>query len=292
MRKVLEPFLHFFTPRHTNNHKARALHFSSLTTYIAVLLVLQIVFSGVAKFRPQILGYASNITVSDLLTDTNKDRAAAGVAPLTLNSELSQAATDKAHDMFTHQYWAHTSPQGRDPWSFIIAAGYHYLFAGENLARDFGDSAGVVSAWMNSPSHRENLLNDKYKDVGFAVVNGTLNGEETTLVVQEFGALPSGAPTVAAPSTPVPAALPVAQTPAPGPEVLPAQTIQPKFDLMTVTKTISMALIIMLVGILVVDSFLVSRRRIVRLSGHNLAHLFLLLAVLVAINVISRGVVL
>src|SRR5690606_22355375 len=55
------------------------------------------------------------------------------------------------------------------------------------LARDFDTSQGVINGWLNSPSHRENMLTAGYKDIGIAVLNGVLDGHETTLVVQLFG---------------------------------------------------------------------------------------------------------
>lgn len=297
--RILESLLHFFTPRHTNNHKARALHFSSLSTYIAVLLVTQIIISAVARFDSRVLGYASNINVGDLLRYTNQQRAAAGLQPVVLNDQLTTAANDKARDMFTYNYWAHNSPQGRDPWSFIVATGYHYIFAGENLARDFGDSKGVVDAWMNSPSHRENLLNEHYRDIGFAVVNGTLAGNQTTLVVQMFGSRAANAPTVAAPVQPKPNIVLASESAKPA--TPPGQILNvennppaggPKFDILGVTRNLSFGLVVALMGILVVDSVLVNRRRIVRVSGHNLAHLMVLIAVLVLLNVLTRGIIL
>src|SRR3989338_7182361 len=106
---------------------------------------------------------------------------------LELNPELSLAAEKKAEDMFARNYWAHNGPNGSTPWDFIKGAGYTYIYAGENLAKDFQNSNDVVQAWMKSPSHRENILRKEYQDIGFAVVNGVLNGEETTLVIQMFG---------------------------------------------------------------------------------------------------------
>lgn len=298
--RFLEPLLHFFIPRHTNNHKAKALHVSSITTYIVLLLVIQIFLTGVARFNPGVLGYASNITVNDLFKYTNERRVAAGEPALKLNDQLSQAAAAKAADMFANQYWAHNSPAGRDPWSFINDAGYTYLFAGENLARDFGDSRGVVDAWFNSPSHRENMLNTRYQDVGFGVVNGKYGNYETTLVVQMFGAKTVAPPTVESPEKAVPQPVTTAQ---PQPEAAPSQNVAPsstavspaltpKVDIFNITRYVSMALVALLLGVLVIDSALAYRRKTVRLSGHNFAHLVFLLAVLVALNVIGRGWVL
>ena len=197
LMKIVDNFLHFFTPRHTNNHRPAALSFSAISVYVGFLLIFQIGLNLSAKFNPEILGFATNITVSDLIKYTNEKRMENGISTLTLNESLSTAAKNKADDMFANQYWAHNSPTGRDPWGFITSAGYQYLFAGENLARDFSDSNGVVKAWMNSATHRENLMNGKYKEVGFAVVNNKYGDYETTLVVQMFGIRAAGAPSVA-----------------------------------------------------------------------------------------------
>lgn len=295
--RLLEPLLHFFTPRHTNNHRAKALHASSITTYIVLLLVFQIILTGIARFNPGILGYASNITVANLLTYTNQQRFAAGQTALVLNEQLSKAAAAKAADMFASQYWAHTSPAGRDPWSFVNEAGYSYLFAGENLARDFGDSKGVVDAWMNSPSHKENLLNSRYQDIGFAVVNGKYNGYETTLVVQMFGAKSARIPSVeeeqvspAAPKVIEKQSEP--QSSSAGIILNTQSGSKPKIDAFNLTKTVSLGLTALLLGVLIIDSVLVYRRRTVRISGHNFAHLVLLIALLVALNLIGRGIIL
>ena len=101
---------------------------------------------------------------------------------------LTKAAALKADDMFSDNYWAHFAPDGTSPWYFYGKVGYSYTWAGENLARDFQTSAGVVAGWMASTAgHKENILNSNFTEVGVAVKNGVLQGEETTLVVQLFG---------------------------------------------------------------------------------------------------------
>jgi uncharacterized protein YkwD len=72
------------------------------------------------------------------------------------------------------------SPDGTEPWDFILGEKYDYIYAGENLAKNFSTFDDVVEAWYNSPSHKENLLNKNYTEMGFAIVNGELNGYETT----------------------------------------------------------------------------------------------------------------
>lgn len=326
MMKIINGLLHFLIPRASNNHRAYALHLPSISFYIIALLILQIGLTTISKINPSVLGYASNISINDLLADTNEKRQVAGVGSLKINDQLNAAAAAKAADMFAHQYWAHTSPLGKDPWTFISASGYTYVFAGENLARDFGDSRGVVDAWMNSPSHRDNLLNSRYQDVGFAVVNGKYGDLETTLVVQMFGAKPSSPATVKTPEISQPNAnveikpkLEVPSEPAikemekvtspagtfeqtkpPVPEVLNNTTdlqmiageSNNKINVWTITKTISLIVTAVLILILAIDGLLVYRRKTVRLSGHNMAHMILLIAILVIINLIGRGAIL
>ena len=89
--------------------------------------------------------------------------------------------------MFAKNYWAHVSPDGTTPWVFIKSAGYSYVYAGENLARGYNTSQDVVTAWMASPEHKQNMLSSNYQNVGFAIVTGNLTGEDTVLVVEMFG---------------------------------------------------------------------------------------------------------
>ncbi len=309
--KPHEHLLHIFTPRHTNNHRAKILHFSGLTFCIALLLVFQLALTFVHAVDPEVLGYASNINVSDLLSQTNSRRAQAGVGALALNDQLTNAASGKGADMFQNQYWAHVSPSGKEPWAFITGAGYNYVFAGENLARDFGDSKGVVDAWMNSPSHKENLLNERFKDVGFAIVNGKYGDSETTLVVQMFGSKASDAPSiseVAAVNTPIPSETPTltpTTTITPVAPVNPAngqpptgvvlrtetQITNPKFDILSLSKTLAFGITMLLLAALVIDAVLIYKRKTVRISGHNIAHMLILITVLVAVTLIGRGII-
>jgi hypothetical protein len=263
---------------------------------------------------PDVLGYATDIHVEQLLADTNAERIAAGLQPLTLNSSLSEAAARKAQDMFAKNYWAHNSPTGSTPWDFITGAGYHYVVAGENLAKNFSTSNAVVAAWKASPSHWANIIKPSYKEIGFAVVNGKLNGEETTLVVQMFG---TSASAIAA--KPVPVAAPVVvgkavetEVPAPAqaqPIVAPvvaaeptvANTIQPAFasvtktpavNIPTLTRDIVFVFAGVLMGVLLLDAWVVSRKKIVRVAGHNIAHFLFLSAIVILASTAGRGVLL
>jgi hypothetical protein len=143
-----------------------------------------------------VLGYASSITPLQVVERTNAERAKSGLAPLTFNTALAEAATAKGKHMLANQYWAHNAPDGTQPWSFIKNAGYSYNIAGENLARDFDDTPNMISAWMASATHRANIMNPRYSDIGIAVIDGSLDGYETTLVVQMFGSPKSVEPAI------------------------------------------------------------------------------------------------
>jgi len=299
---LLEWARHFFIPHHSNNHKAKVLHPSTLSVIVAVFLVYQFAINFYLLIQPSILGYASNITPEQVIELTNQKRLENGLSPLTLNGQLNEAAQRKAGDMFAFNYWSHNSPSGRNPWSFFQEVGYKYLYAGENLARDFMNSSSVIDAWMNSPTHRDNVLNSRYQETGLAVVNGTLNGVETTLVVQLFG-------------TPAPA--PVARQPSvteatPTPKLGEASTVEEKIVLapaalaqeresttaapitspFALTKSLAVLILGVVLGALILDVILISQKKIVRLSGRNLAHLIFITFLLLAVVLTTQGAIL
>jgi hypothetical protein len=174
-----------FIPTKKNNYKPYLLRKALLVVY-AIILVVVNTFGGVFGVT-QIS--ASNVNASTLISLTNRERSIAGLNTLNTNSKLTAAAKAKAENMFEEQYWDHFGPNGETPWQFITAAGYNYVYAGENLAKGFRTSEGVVEAWMASPAHRDNILSKNYKDIGIYVKTGVLLGKETTLVVQMFGNL-------------------------------------------------------------------------------------------------------
>jgi hypothetical protein len=223
MRTTLQ---HLFTPHHTNNYRARILQPAGLTVIVALFVLSQslVRLTELSGLLPTgyILGYASNITAQQTIEQTNSQRASQGLPPLQANAQLTQAAIAKANHMFANNYWAHVAPDGTTPWVFIKNSGYGYAVAGENLARDFDTTGSMLSAWMASPTHKDNIMHQKYAEIGVGVVNGTLEGVETTLVVQMFGQ-PSRAAAQTSPTavkTEV-AAVPAEQTAATQPTKIP-----------------------------------------------------------------------
>lgn len=293
---------HFFTPHHTNNHRARALHPDALLMYVLLFAIFNFGFRLLHRQYPDVLGYAIDIRVEQLLADTNARRQVAGFSPLRLNAQLSLAAAGKAQDMFAKNYWAHIAPDGKTPWDFILGSGYRYTMAGENLAKNFSTSDRVVDAWMASQTHKENLLKPGYQEVGLAVVNGILGGEETTLVVQMFGTTKQLA--LAPPSPNVPAmeeVKPVVVTEVAGETQKQQGTAvsefiasykNPLFDLPTLTRTLAFSFGGFMLALLVVDVWFVTRRRIVRVSGHSIAHILFLSALFIGMSAILQGAIL
>jgi hypothetical protein len=126
--------------------------------------------------------------ISSVLVDlANSDRQANALGGLAINEKLVSAAQAKANDMASKSYFAHVSPEGRDSWYWFKQAGYPFASAGENLAVDFSDSVDVERAWMNSPSHRANILNGRFTEIGIATAQGVYQGRSTVFVVQMFG---------------------------------------------------------------------------------------------------------
>lgn len=128
-----------------------------------------------------------NLSAPDLVQLTNEERQKNGLRPLMVNMHLFDAAEFKAEDMAKYHYFAHVSPRGVEPWDFMKVAGYHYCFAGENLADGFTQSQAVMDAWMNSPEHKKNILQPEFDQVAIVVKKVVINNEETYIVVQEFG---------------------------------------------------------------------------------------------------------
>lgn len=132
---------------------------------------------------------SGNLDNEGILFFTNAQRYANGkLKALTRNAQLDSAAEARLKDMFDQQYFEHVSPQGVQPSAVAKEHGYLYILFGENIALgDFDSNEALVEAWMNSPQHRENILNGKFTEIGLAVGKGIYKGKETWIAVQGFG---------------------------------------------------------------------------------------------------------
>jgi len=185
--KVRTHLKHALVPHKGNHFRPHLVRLHGITAVLVLAVLMQLAYGFVSSGHVEVLGRISNISATDLLADTNAQRAQSSLPRLKPNDELNKAAFSKAQDMFAHNYWAHVSPTGVTPWKWIGDAGYNYDVAGENLAKNYATAQATIDAWMASPTHRENILNGKYQDIGLAVVDGTLDGRPTTLVVAYYG---------------------------------------------------------------------------------------------------------
>jgi len=286
----------FFIPGESNNFRARLLHLPFLAAFLFFFLFFKTALSLYLLTNPAVLGYSSQITSAQIIELTNAQREKYGLPALTVNPLLEKAARLKAEDMFAGDYWSHRSPTGKTPWDFLKEVGYNYVYAGENLARDFADASGVVAAWMASPTHKENIVSKNYQEIGVAVVDGELGGLRTTLVVQMFGT-----PTRLAgekPPAPVQEVPPEvkAKTEEKGGVLPSAESNHPEekkgtIDLLSLEKLAVVFFLGLLLGVLVIDKVVAERRRTPRLTADNNAHLIFLLLVILVVALLEAGTI-
>jgi hypothetical protein len=202
-------------PSAQNDHRPYVLRPKPLWAITSLLIASKVLALGVLLLTPASANL-STITEGRIIQLTNQERQKAGAEPLVANSRLNQAAAQKGQHMLEEDYFAHISPSGVTPWFWIDKTGYAYKLAGENLAIDFFEAEDVVRAWMNSPSHKENMLHTDYTETGVAVVSGEFQGGTSIIVVHLFGR-----PTVAAAQTQT-------ETPAESPPATPVPVAPPK----------------------------------------------------------------
>lgn len=228
--------LHPHTRKRYGHHQKRSKKFHHVyLPYLPLVIsiIVSIVLSGWSP-KGRMLAYATNTSVNGLLSATNTQRSANGQSSLGLNQQLNNAAQAKANDMVARNYWSHNTPDGQEPWVFVEAAGYKYLKAGENLAYGFSDSNSTVNGWMNSATHKANMLDNAFTEVGFGFANSSnynSSGPETVVVAmygkpQTLAA--SNQPTPTPMPAPISAPPPQTTEPAPSPvEETPAATETP-----------------------------------------------------------------
>lgn len=107
--------------------------------------------------------------VADLV---NQERAANGLAPLTLSTDLCDGARRKSQDMHDNNYFSHDSPTFGSPFDMMSSMGIDFWAAGENIAMGYPTAEAVMEGWMNSPGHRANILSDAFTELGVGYVDG------------------------------------------------------------------------------------------------------------------------
>ncbi len=297
MNSIKNFLYQFFIPHEGNNYRAKALHIDFLTYYFLFALFLTFGFKIIYARSGDVLGFATDITVDKLYQLTNNLRQQYQLSTLSYNEQLASAAQKKASAMFVNNYWSHYGPDGATPWDFILSSGYRYEYAGENLAKNFLFSQDVIDAWMNSTSHRDNVLRKEYTEVGFGVANGLLNGEETTIVVQMFGK-PLAVPLVKEPEirpnivkaeAPITAKKPVIQQ---QPAILAQKTLPQNNGVGKLSFNSTLIFLTFLLLALIMDFYFATKLSIMRITGKNVAHVIFIGFIFVGSLFLIKGSIL
>ncbi|OGY37532.1 MAG: hypothetical protein A3E36_04670 [Candidatus Andersenbacteria bacterium RIFCSPHIGHO2_12_FULL_45_11b] len=193
-----------FIPFPANNHHPLALRHKPLTAISLLLVITKIVAISIVGLTPS-EATLSTITTNRIIQLTNEERGNTGLPALAVNSKLAQAAQLKANDMLKNQYFAHISPTNVTPWHWMEQTGYSYEVAGENLAIDFTQAEDVVSAWLASPKHKENMLRKDYTETGVAIASGKFKDSTSIIVVHMFGKPSQASTPASSPTSPLPA---------------------------------------------------------------------------------------
>ncbi len=186
LKNSLKKIENFILPIKENNYRPHVLDGRILSYLAFILFLLKFVVLFHLLIVPQ-SSYFADIATGLLVKMTNQERQITGAPVLVVNAELTRAAELKARDMAQNNYFSHTSPQGKSPWYWFDLVGYNYEYAGENLAMGYLDAKEVHRAWVGSSTHRNNILNSNYREIGIAVVEKNDGGMSTFYVVQMFG---------------------------------------------------------------------------------------------------------
>ena len=119
-----------------------------------------------------------------LLELVNKERTARHLTPLKLSPGFRAVAIKHSKDMASHQNLTHLSSSGKSYLDRLVEAGLFFIEIGENVAvSDTFDAAFIHQGFMESPEHRDNVLNPKYDIAGIGVV---YSGDREYFVTQDF----------------------------------------------------------------------------------------------------------
>ncbi len=187
MNRLLRRVKDYFVPTGSNDYQPHFFRVRVALSVFAFIVLMEGVFLAHTFIIVPNSNYFAAIFASVLVDETNENRVAEKLAQLSPSPILEKAAQLKADDMALKGYFSHNAPDGKTPWYWFQEAGYDYAAAGENLAVNYTDSKDVTNAWLASPSHRANILNANYTEIGIATAKGTYKGKDAIFVVQEFG---------------------------------------------------------------------------------------------------------
>ncbi|MEA1980300.1 MAG: CAP domain-containing protein [candidate division Zixibacteria bacterium] len=126
---------------------------------------------------------ASEVSVKNIFENINVERQKENIPSLVINETLMHIAEIRVNDMINNDYFSHQDPNGLMPWDIAIQENYNYQIIGENLALDWIQTESAINAWMESDTHKENILNTKFNETGIAIISNNSH----TIIVQIFG---------------------------------------------------------------------------------------------------------
>lgn len=187
MRSFIGLLKKYFIPHIENDHRPHFLRREKIVYALALLVVFESLFLlGNFTVIPR-SDFLAAILPNVLVDYANEARGDQSLTLLKLDPNLAKGAQMKAEDMATRGYFAHESPEGIMPWYWFDQVDYNFVYAGENLAINFIDSREVTDAWLASPTHRANILNNHFTEVGIGIAEGLYEGRSAFFVVQFFG---------------------------------------------------------------------------------------------------------
>jgi hypothetical protein len=195
----------YFIPHKRNGHAPYALRHKALFSYSVILVLLKVAVVVASVVLPSSFAFSSAITRANIIELTNKTRDSLGIAEVNESNKLDAAAQAKADDMLAANYFAHVSPTGKTLRDWIHGTGYVYQVAGENLAVHYSQAEDVTQGWLASPTHRANIVDARFRDIGVGIAYGSFEGYDSIFVVQMFGkpVEPAAVPVVTKPPEPV-----------------------------------------------------------------------------------------
>ena len=184
---MIQLFKKYFIPHKNNDHQPHLLRLKPILIILSMVILFEAYFLVQTFWVMPGNNFFTAAMPDAIVGLTNQSRSESGLNSLKINPLLVNAAQLKAEDMAKNSYFDHTSPEGVTPWHWLEQVGYRYSLAGENLAINFIDSQDTVTAWMNSPAHRANILNNNFTEIGIGEAQGLYQGKETVFIVQFFG---------------------------------------------------------------------------------------------------------
>jgi hypothetical protein len=141
--------------------------------------------------------------VKEIIDQSNEARSRFNLEPLQVDNKLMGAAQAKAEDMARLRYFEHIAPDGTTAWDYMKKYDYYYVVAGENLAITNQSTQNVINGWLNSTTHRDNLLSDTYRQFGIGMATyGDYKEHKNTYVITAFYGAADGTQLAGAPTNP------------------------------------------------------------------------------------------